>query len=100
MAKRGQNEGSIFQRKDGRWVAIVNQGWQNGKRVRKSYYGETRKEELERHTRELRMRGVSTSTFGVGSDFNQFLLEGVPFVVIRVGEKSTAKRNEVMNVRY
>jgi len=44
MSKRGQNEGTIFQRKDGRWVALVNQGWQNGKRVRKSYYGETRKE--------------------------------------------------------
>ena len=39
--------------------------------------GETRLPELERHARELRMRGVSTSTFGVGSDFNQFLLEGM-----------------------
>jgi hypothetical protein len=27
MAKRGQNEGSIFQRKDGRWVTQVNLGW-------------------------------------------------------------------------
>jgi integrase len=42
MAKRGQNEGSIFQRKDGRWVSVINQGWQNGKRVRKSFYGATR----------------------------------------------------------
>lgn len=40
-------------------------------------HGETRPEELERHARELRMRGISTSTFGVGSDFNQFLLEGM-----------------------
>ena len=44
MAKRGQNEGSIYQRKDGRWCATVNRGWLNGKRLRKSYYGETRKE--------------------------------------------------------
>lgn len=44
MSKRGQNEGSIYQRKDGRWVAQINLGWINGKRVRKSYYGETRKE--------------------------------------------------------
>jgi Ca-activated chloride channel family protein len=40
-------------------------------------HGETRQEELERHARELRLRGISTSTFGVGSDFNQFLLEGM-----------------------
>src|SRR5579862_6257732 len=44
MSKRGQNEGSIYERKDGRWCATVNLGWVSGKRARKSYYGETRKE--------------------------------------------------------
>ncbi len=39
--------------------------------------GETRQEHLEMHARELRMRGIGTSTFGVGSDFNQYLLEGM-----------------------
>jgi integrase len=53
MAKRGQNEGSIFQRKDGRWVALLNLGWVDGKRARKSYYGETRREVQERLTKAL-----------------------------------------------
>jgi integrase len=53
MAKRGQNEGSIFQRKDGRWVAVVNLGSASGKRVRKSCYGETRKEVQEQLTKAL-----------------------------------------------
>jgi integrase len=44
MAKRGQNEGSIFQRKDGRWVACINLGWLNGRRTRKHFYGRTRRE--------------------------------------------------------
>ncbi len=44
MAKRGQNEGSIYKRKDGRWVAVVNIGYKHGKRSRKSFYGRTRKE--------------------------------------------------------
>jgi len=53
MAKRGQNEGSIYQRQDGRWVAVLNLGWQNGKRTRKSFYGETRKDVQEQLTRAL-----------------------------------------------
>lgn len=39
--KRGQNEGSIFQRGDGRWEARISLGWQNGKRIRRSFYGAT-----------------------------------------------------------
>ncbi len=42
--KRGANEGTIFKRKDGRWCSVVDVGWENGKRKRKSFYGETRKE--------------------------------------------------------
>src|SRR5271154_4577302 len=37
--KRGQNEGSIFRRKDGRWCGVLNLGWENGRRKRKSFYG-------------------------------------------------------------
>ena len=37
--------------------------------------GITDVEELAKHARELRRRGVSTSTFGVGLDFNEQLLE-------------------------
>jgi integrase len=40
MAKhRGSNEGSIFQRTDGRWCAVLNLGWENGRRRRKCLYG-------------------------------------------------------------
>ena len=43
--KRGQNEGSIHQRdSDGRWVAVVNLGYRDGKRARKYLYGRTRVE--------------------------------------------------------
>lgn len=39
--------------------------------------GITDLEELGHHARELRKRGVSTSTFGVGLDFNEHLLEAI-----------------------
>jgi len=42
--RRGHGEGSIHQRKDGSWCAIVDLGWVNGKRKRKYLYGKTRKE--------------------------------------------------------
>lgn len=52
--KRGQNEGSIFKRADGRWCAQMNLGYINGKRKRKYFYGDTRREVQERLTKTLR----------------------------------------------
>jgi integrase len=48
MAKRGRSEGSIFKRKDGRWVGSLNVGWENGKRKRKHFYAATAAEIRER----------------------------------------------------
>jgi integrase len=39
--RRGQNEGSIYRRKDARWCASLNLGWENGRRKRKHFYGPT-----------------------------------------------------------
>jgi len=44
MAKRGNNEGSIYKRKDGRWEAKLTVGYDaNEKPIRKSSYHKTRK---------------------------------------------------------
>lgn len=40
--KRGNSEGSIFKRKDGRWASVITLGWEGGKRKRKAFYGKTR----------------------------------------------------------
>src|SRR5262249_9049812 len=47
------NEGSIYKRRDGRWAATVTIGYENGKRKRKTFYGETRKEVQEQLTKAL-----------------------------------------------
>ncbi len=68
MAKRGQGEGSIFKRTDGRWVGSINLGTVNGQRARKDFYGKTRREVQEKLTSALRdhqlglpvMRGKDT----------------------------------------
>ena len=39
--RRGRNEGSVFQRADGRWCAQLDLGWRGGRRARKYIYGDT-----------------------------------------------------------
>jgi integrase len=46
--RRGRGEGSIHQRPDGRWCALIDLGIINGKRRRKYIYGATRKEVVEK----------------------------------------------------
>src|ERR1700737_4738992 len=53
--RRGHGEGSICQRKsDGRWCAVLDLGWQAGKRHRKWFYGDSRRDVADRLTRALR----------------------------------------------
>jgi Phage integrase, N-terminal SAM-like domain len=51
--RRGRQEGSIYQRTDGRWTAVVSAGYRNGKRVRKQVYGATRAEVQKKLTKTL-----------------------------------------------
>ena len=37
--RRGQGEGAIYQTADGRWRAVADLGWSNGKRDRKYLSG-------------------------------------------------------------
>jgi integrase len=64
VAKRGALEGSIFQRKDGRWAASLHLGYRDGKRQRKTFYGTTRREVQEALTRALRdlQYGIAVKT--------------------------------------
>jgi integrase len=54
--KRNAGEGSIFRRTDGRWCAVLNLGWERGKRKRKSFYGKTRREVADSLIKALRER--------------------------------------------
>lgn len=50
MAKRARGEGSIIQRKDGRWMAraVVGYDVTKGKPIRKAFYGQSREEAAEK----------------------------------------------------
>jgi len=51
MARRGKGEGTIVKRADGRWEGRIDLGYIEGKRVRKSVYGRTRREVQEKLAR-------------------------------------------------
>ena len=48
MTRRGPNEGSIYERWDGRWAGSVHIGYEDGRRVRKHVMGHSRKEVVDK----------------------------------------------------
>src|SRR5215510_5862119 len=60
--KRGNNEGSITRRPDGRWMAQVTIGRdpQTGKLKRATFYGKTRQEVADKLTKALRDKHQGT----------------------------------------
>ncbi|GAC1656448.1 MAG: site-specific integrase [Ktedonobacteraceae bacterium] len=67
--RRGHNEGSIYQRKDGRWAASISlEG-----RKRKTFYGKTRKEVQEQLKVALRDQQQGTLATGNRQTVGQFL---------------------------
>jgi integrase len=76
--RRGRSEGSIFERDDGRWSAEVSLGYDgNGKRKRKTVYGRTKGEVLEKLDRlksEARVGQLpEAATMTVGQLLDQWL---------------------------
>src|SRR5258708_16350072 len=86
MARRGQGEGSIYQRKDGRWTAAIT--LEN--RKRKTFYGKTRKEVQEQLTKALHEQQQGTLATGSHQTVRTFLLnwmEDVHKQNIRLGSQ-------------
>ena len=52
MSRRGRGEGSVYQRKDGRWVGVVEVGFVGGRRIRRTVTAKTRAE-VQRRRNEL-----------------------------------------------
>jgi integrase len=73
MAKRGQNEGSIHKRGDGRWVAVIHLGYEEGKRARKYLYGKTRQEVADKMRTALREQDAGKDLAAPSQTVRQFL---------------------------
>ncbi len=89
--KRASGEGMIRRRPDGVWEARVSVGWAEGRRVRRSVYGGTQREVLERMRPLLAQahRGEAAET--ANRTFGVFLEEWMQGLDLRL-QPSTAKR--------
>ncbi|MBI1332242.1 MAG: tyrosine-type recombinase/integrase [Armatimonadetes bacterium] len=78
-AKRGNSEGSISLRPDGRWVARITVGWENGKPKRKAFYGKTRQEVASKLAAGIRTRDQGLTLHNekqtLGDFLNQWLAD-------------------------
>lgn len=75
MSKRGQGEGSIYKRKDGRWAGAVSLGYVGGKLKRKAVYGRTRKAVQDRMTRLLNDQQTGLPVVGEKQRVGDFLAD-------------------------
>ena len=48
MKRRGHGEGTLYQRADGHWRAMLDLGWRDGRRIRRSVSGPTRREVVDK----------------------------------------------------
>ena len=96
MARRGGQEGSIYQRKtDKRWVGTLHVGYANGKRQRKSYYGGTRAEVASRLAGAVRDNQLGKRPVPEREKLGDFLSRWLEEVAKRSVRASTYRGYEV-----
>src|SRR5260221_3992047 len=78
--KRGANEGSIFKLPDGRWRAMADLGYRNGKRWRKAIEATTRQKVQEKLTTLLRDRQLGLNVAPERQTVGQFLVRWLEIV--------------------
>ncbi|HXG73153.1 MAG TPA: hypothetical protein VNJ04_21375, partial [Gemmatimonadaceae bacterium] len=89
VKRRGRGEGTIVERADGRWMARVDLGWQDGKRRRKAYYGATRADVAAQLTKALRtVQQGATSLGDERQTIKQFLERWIEHVRSSVRPKT------------
>lgn len=82
-SRRAAGEGSIFQRKDGRWSAVITVGYTpEGKRVRKSFYGRTQADVVDKLNQvRVRIAAGEVPALGTAPTLAEFLEQWLVTVV-------------------
>lgn len=93
-SRRGNSEGSIYRRKDGRWVAVVDAGRDElGRRKRVAVYGETRGAVKDKLTAALHAHSEGVLRTGRDETLGAFLSRWVADVPVRDSTRRHYRRN-------
>ena len=93
MKKRGNREGTIYKRKDGRWAASVSLGWDGGVPRRKTFYGKTRQEVAAKLAAGIRDRDLGLPGLPERQSVSQYLSQWLETTRPTIGS-ATFKRYE------
>ncbi len=93
-SKRGNNEGSIIKRPDGRWEARI--GLANGRR--KSFYGKTRQEVARRLAEALRDRDKGLPIVGEKQTLGQYLTTWLKMIESTVDPRTFVRYETLVRV--
>jgi len=94
VARRGNAEGSIYQRHDGRWVAVVDLGRDElGRRQRKSIYGDTRRAVKDKLTTALHAQSEGDLRAGPSESLGAFLARWLEQAPVRGSTRMHYARN-------
>lgn len=95
--RRGNGEGSIFRRSDGRWVAKVANGYDaSGKRRRKTVYGKTKREVQDKLTELQQRQKLGALAESKGVSIAQYLERWLEDSVRGSVRPSTHERYDVL----
>jgi integrase len=94
--RRGHGEGSIYKDQDGRWRAVLDLGWLNGKRHRRYFSGATRREVQAQLDQARRLHDQGTLATGPRQTVEQFLQHWFTEVKRPKVEPGTYERQETI----
>jgi integrase len=97
-SRRGHNEGSIYQREDGYWVAAVDLGYVDGKRKRKPIYGKTRAEVARKLTEALKARQDGLPQPNERLTVRAFLTDWLASIESAVRPRTVMRYEEVLRI--
>ena len=88
--RRGKGEGSIRKRTDGRWEARIDCGWIDGKRVRKSIFGRTRRAVADKLPKALQQAEQGTPFADERQTVERYLTRWLEHVQTRIRSRTWA----------
>ena len=99
-SRRGKGDGSIYHRRDGRWVAVYEHGSGAGRRNRHYLYGKTRSEVRDKLRKAQAKQEEGSSISDARQRVEQFVLDWLDAVRAEVRERTWQRYCQYMRLHF